>query len=545
MNGIYASRPIPVSLKEQMKRIIDPSLFENYLSDESKIIEGKATEVVLPRSEQEVSEILKKSNLESIHVTISGAGTGLTGSRIPTDGIVLSTEELTEVATKPSKKEEVLRYEENGKTYSIIIGKEDGNYYSTAPPAIPIAIFEKIIERKNLIYPPDPTETNAFLGGTIATNASGSRTFFYGPTRNFVRRLRVVLPNGDVLNVKRGETFAEESKFVITLTNGEKREIQIPNYVMPNVEKNSAGYYVKPGMDLIDLFIGSEGTLGVFSEIEVKLIEKPKGIVPIFAHFKKEDDSIKFFKKLRSLSKSEELKVLSIEFFDSHSVDFLKQKYSTSKIPKNSRSIIDFELEIQNIEKKDDVLEYVSDFLLDCDMLDAFVMSETDAKEIRHSLPENINGFIRSHGTEKTASDVAVPEDAFDAMWEWYHKIAEETSIGYVIFGHIGNFHLHFNFLPVNNEELVTAQKAIVSILKKAVELGGTITAEHGIGKKYYMKDNETKPLISIMYKQEDLIQIGKVKHEIDVNCILNIGNVIPRELITSSGSQLGKETIS
>jgi len=532
MNVIYAEKPRDSLLEGRMRKINDPSIIENYLTDESKIIKGSAIELVLPRCEREISEILKEANSKKIHITISGAGTGITGSRVPLDGIILSTEELTQVEAKPSENEELIQHMEYGKTYTIIIGKDKNEYYAIAPPGIPLAIFKKIVESKNLYYPPDPTETSAFLGGTIATNASGARTFRYGPTRNYVRRLRIVLPNGDVLNVKRGQIFAKEDKFIVILTNGEKIEVEIPSYNMPNVEKNSAGYYVKPGMDLIDLFIGSEGTLGVISEIEVRLIEKPKMIIPIFAHFRNENDAIKFFKELRNLARSKELEVLSIEFFDKHSTELIKRKYPPPKIPEDSRSIIDFELEVSRSEKSSIVLEKVMRVLEECNVLDAFIMSEGEAKEIRHALPESVNEFIRSHGTQKVATDIAVPEDKFDIMFEWYHKVGEETGIHYVIFGHIGNNHLHFNFLPANTEELRKAMRAIVLLLRKAVELGGTVTAEHGVGKKYYVDDDSRKPLLELMYGKEGVFQAAKVKHALDPNHILNIGNIIPKEYL-------------
>lgn len=528
MNRVDAERPRNNNLNGKMKRISDPELIKNYLSDESKIIEGNATEVVFPRSEKEISEILKESNDGSIRVTVSGAGTGLTGSRVPMGGISLSMEELTQVSRELSVGEEALQRVENGRTYRIIVGKENDEYYAVVPPAIPLSILKEIIEGKSLFYPPDPTETNAFIGGTVATNASGARTFSYGPTRNYVRRLRIVMPSGDVLNIRRGDVFAEENKFVIIPVDGEKIEIQIPEYNMPNVEKNSAGYYLRPGMDFIDLFIGSEGTLGVFSEVEIKLTERPKTIVPIFAHFKNENDSIKFFRELRYLFRSKRLNVLSIEFFDSHSVDFIRQKYRPPKIPEDSRSIIDFELEVSTSEERDTVLEKIVSVLLDKNMLEAFVISENEAKEIRHSLPEKINEFIRSHGTKKVATDIAVPEDKFDEIVEYYREIGEEMGVNYLIFGHIGNNHLHFNFLPSNNEEVSKAQNGAILILKKAVELGGTITAEHGVGKKYYVDCDETKPLLSIMYTKETLFQISGMKRKIDPNCILNTGNIIP-----------------
>src|SRR6185295_4126753 len=119
---------------------------------------------------------------------------------------------------------------------------------------------------------PDPTERGCFIGGNIATNASGSRTFKYGPTRNYVERLRIVLATGDIIDLRRGELLAGTSgTVVIPLSSGQTIEAQLPTYRMPRVRKHASGYHVAPGMDAIDLFIGSEGTLGVILEAQLRL----------------------------------------------------------------------------------------------------------------------------------------------------------------------------------------------------------------------------------------------------------------------------------
>jgi D-lactate dehydrogenase (cytochrome) len=538
-NLIFAENPRETSLEEgTLKRTSDPKIVENYLKDEAVIILGKADEVVFPRSERQIAEILREANSKKVHVTISGAGTGITGSRVPLDGIVLSTEMLTQIHSEQfrARSGELIEHSELGKKYSIFIGKDEqkNEFYAIAPPGISIETFKKIVESKGLYYPPDPTETTALLGGTVATNASGPRTFNYGPTREYVRRLRVVLPNGDVLNIRRGKVFAKENKFTVVLTDGKRVELELPTYNMPRVEKNAAGYYVKPEMDLIDLFIGSEGTLGVISEIEVKLVEKPKTILPVFAHFSEEKDSIEFAKRLRALKRAGTFSVLSIEFFDKYSTEFIRKKYPPPKIPKNSNAIIYFELEAQNEDELQKALEETVNLLEKCNVSEtmASVLPEREAKEMRHALPEGINNFVRFHGTRKVATDIAVPEENFDEMMATYHQVGDETGIPYVIFGHIGNNHLHFNFLPTTHEEMEKAIRACTLLLKKAVQLGGTVSGEHGVGKKHYIQDDEERPYLELMYGRKGLMEIAKIKHALDPNHILNIGNVVSADYL-------------
>lgn len=500
------------------------------------MIVGKAEELVFPRSEMQVAEILKQANNRKIHVTVSGAGTGITGSRVPPDGLILSAEKMILLDSEQSFPGELIEHSEMGRKFSIFVGKDEetGDYYAIAPVGITIETFKKIVAARGLYYPPDPTEMTALLGGTVATNASGARTFRYGPTRDYVRRIRVVLPNGDVLNIKRGKVFAEENRLTVVLTNDERLELELPTYEMPKVEKNAAGYYVKPNMDLIDLFIGSEGTLGVISEVEVRLVEKPQTILPIFAHFSEERSAIDFSKKLRALAIIGDLRIFSIEFFCKNSTQFVRNKYPPPKIPDGSNGIIFFEQEVPGEEDLPHTFEQTMSLLEQFNVLETMASFEPDwekeAKEIRHALPEGINSFVRLHGTHKVATDIIVKEEDFVDMMKFYHEVGDRTRIPYVIFGHIGNNHVHFNFLPTNREELERAVKACTIFLKKAVELGGSISGEHGVGKKRYVEDSKEGPYLELMYGQKGLMEIARLKLALDRNRILNLGNIIPAE---------------
>ncbi|RMG83944.1 MAG: FAD-binding oxidoreductase, partial [Bacteroidetes bacterium] len=220
--------------------------FSNYVSDAANF-RGDCDLLVIPENKSELIDFIKKSNNEKNHVTIRGGGTGLTGAGVPSRGTVVSTEKLIKI----------IDIDENEKTVTL-------------EPGVVLNDLQDVLKKRGFFYPPDPTETSCFIGGTIVNNSSGAKSFKYGPTRNFVEELEVILPTGEVLNLKRGSVFAENYQVRFFTYNGREIRLDLPKYNMPNT-KNAAGYYTKPDMDLIDLFIGSEGTLGIVSQAKLKI----------------------------------------------------------------------------------------------------------------------------------------------------------------------------------------------------------------------------------------------------------------------------------
>src|SRR5688572_15568668 len=180
------------------------SEIESYLGDASFIREGHADRVVLPESVDDVSQIMAAANRDRVPVTVSGAGTGTVGGRVPFGGVVLATDRLNRI-------------------------KAIGHGHGVAEAGVMLSDFQRAVESEGLLYPPDPTERGAFLGGTVATNASGARTFKYGPTRNYIAGLKVVLASGEVLDLRRGEVRADEQGRVRVGSV----EVQLPNLRMP------------------------------------------------------------------------------------------------------------------------------------------------------------------------------------------------------------------------------------------------------------------------------------------------------------------------
>ena len=270
---------------------------ESFLSDASFIRDGYAERVVLPESVEEVSEILAGANRDRIPVTVSGAGTGTVGGRVAFGGIILATDRLNHIKS---------------------IVHEDGGGFAVVEAGVILSDLQRAVDQEGLLYPPDPTERGCFVGGNVATNASGARTFKYGPTRNYVRALKVVLASGEVLNLRRGDVRADR--------DGRIRlgsvEVKLPSYRLPNTRKNASGYFVAPEMDAVDLFIGSEGTLGVICEVEVRLLPKPEGLLSGVVFFANEADVLALVRDVREHGDAR-----AVEFFDRESLNFLRQKY--------------------------------------------------------------------------------------------------------------------------------------------------------------------------------------------------------------------------
>src|SRR5204862_4151568 len=154
---------------------------------------------------------------------VSGAGTGTVAGRVPFGGTVLATDKLDRIK-------------------SIVRDSAGGRAIVEA--GVRLIDLQRAVESEGLMYPPDPTERSCFLGGNVATNASGARTFKYGPTRNYVTALKLALATGDIISIRRGELFAREREIKIPLIDGRIIEAQLPSYEMPRVRKHASGYYV-------------------------------------------------------------------------------------------------------------------------------------------------------------------------------------------------------------------------------------------------------------------------------------------------------------
>ena len=438
---------------------------------------GHAERTFLPSNEPEVVAVLRSASAAGIPVTVAGAGTGVTGARVAQGGWVLSLEKLNRLEI------------------------QDGE--AVAGPGVLLRDLHAAAARSGQFYPPDPTETAASVGGTIATNASGSRSFRYGDTRRHVLAMRVVLAGGETLQVRRGDRV----------------DFDVPAIPIPKTTKHTAGYYLGPGMDWIDLFVGSEGTLGVVTEATLRLRPAPASLLAGVVFFPDDDLAVSAVEAWR-----EGASARMLEYFDRPSLALLRAKFP--EIPTQAGAAVLFE---QELESEDDPeLERWEERLEVCGALLAdswFATSAADRerfRRFRHALPEAVNDRVRQNGFLKMGSDYAVPAANNRAMLRYYRERLEREFPGhYVIFGHIGDAHVHVNILPASREEYARAPDLMAEFARQAVAFGGTVSAEHGLGKR-------KAHLLGIQYAEEHLEAMRSVKRRLDPQWLLGRGTLWP-----------------
>lgn len=501
----------------------------NYLMDESRLVVGRAYKVVYPMDEEQISSILRRASERGERVTVSGAGTGLTGGRVPLGDIVLSTEYMRGVSRESRGKE--IRVDLGGARYVFkhYVG-EDGLHHVTAPIGVTIETLIYLLDSLGLVYPPNPTEKSAFLGGNLSTHASGKWSFRFGPLRKYIYRLRLVLPSGGVLELVRGE-YRVKQYIELETVEGKSVELRLPIYSTPRVRKSSAWPNIEIGDDLIDFFIGMDGILGVYSEVELTPPNKPQNIYSIFSIVGDEDNLLQAVYELRR--NKDRYGIWAVEFMDHRCLEFIKERIGRSFPNIESGGVL--YIDVAGGDDIFDNLSGVNDILEAAGSIDTYASDDPrwleEAMRIRHLVPESVNNYIARHGTHRVASDASVPDNRLGEVLSLYRELGDEAGIEYLIYGHIGDSHLHFNFLPRNSDEIDLAMRYLTMMLGEIVSWGGSVTAEHGFGKKKFLdEDGEYKPLIMLQYGDKAVEDVRDLKSSVDPQYILNVGNIIEPE---------------
>ncbi|MDR1721056.1 MAG: FAD-binding oxidoreductase [Endomicrobium sp.] len=492
----------------------DKYIIQNYFEDNSGVIGAGADFVAIVENEYDICEFLAEMSDSKMPVTVAGALTGNTASGLAFGGSVLSLEKLNRIG-------EIKKIDTNNALVTVQAGARISD--------IKLKAF-----KEGWMYPPDPTEQNASIGGNISTNASGGRGFKFGVTRDYVKALKVIFSDGSQGYFERGKCFADENGEIAFCTDKDEKRVVLPKYHLP-VIKNAAGYYNRLGADLVDVLVGSEGTLCVIVETVLKLIPHFREVFGGIIFFNSLNKAYEFVYKIKNISKTTKQKnlknsvnAMSLEYFDKNALSVIKDDYPF--IPADTLAGIMFEQDIY--EDNFDVLmeEWIkvmddSDVDLEKVWFASNLAEQEKFRDFRRRIPECVTEIIKKNKIPKVGTDFAVPDGQLPAIIDFCSKAFEKAGIFNLTFGHIGENHLHANILASNKEEYEQCMVIYSDIAQKAVDVGGTVSAEHGIGKLKHV-------FLKKMLGEEGFKEMAKFKKSLDKSGILGQDNIFPKSYL-------------
>ena len=432
----------------------------DYAHDELGGIEKMPEVLVRVTSTEQVSAVMKHAWERNIPVTVRGSGTGLVGSAVAVEGgILLET-------TKMNK----------------ILELDTSNLTVRVQPGVLLMELAAFAEENDFLYPPDPGEKSATIGGNISTNAGGMRAVKYGVTRDYVRSLTVVMPNGEIMTLG------------------------------ASVAKNSSGYSLK------DLVIGSEGTLCIICEAVLKLVPLPKVSVSLLVPFKDMKSAIEAVPKIICS------KVIptAIEYMSRDTIlfseDYLGKKFPDTK--NDAYILLTFDGNTSAQVEQD--MNTVAELCLELGAIDAYIVDTEERKKSVWSARGAFLEAIKASTTEMDECDVVVPGNKVDEFIKYTHTLADEFKVRIPSFGHAGDGNLHIYICRDDLSEEKweeTLNACFDRMYSKAEELGGLVSGEHGIGyaKKEYLKKQ---------YGETPIMLMQGIKKVFDPKNILNPGKI-------------------
>ncbi len=512
----------------------DTGLLAAYLEDAAHFPGGHSAGVARPATEADVSALVTGG----APILPVGAQSSLTGGATPMGEIVIDMQRFDRI---------------------VRIGPDE----VVAEAGVPIATLQAALDRSDAFYPPAPTFDGAFAGGVVSTNAAGAATFKYGTTRDWVRGLTVVLASGEVLDITRGETTAHPDGWFEVETVGEVRRVPLPTYRMPDVVKCSAGYFAEPEMDLIDLFIGAEGTLGVITEIAFAVVTPAPRIAMIWIPLASETAAVDLAGRLREAGLdcwrtdgASGFDVAAIEHLDARSLEIVREDGAARRqgiaLPDDTAVALLAQVELPGEaaaatdpaaayaeiagaladDGPDSPLVRLCRLLADADALDrSEIALPTDTRRqaelvaLREAAPEGINRRVgerkRRTGTAiaKTAADMIVPFDRFAESLALFRDAFETRRLDYAIWGHISDGNVHPNVIPRTIDDVTHGREAILECGRAIVRLGGSPLAEHGVG-----RNTVKQALLQQLYGVDGINEMRAVKAALDPDGVLAPG---------------------
>ena len=514
----------------------DPDVLASVLEDAAHFPGGHAAGIAVPSSEAQVAALLRTGST----ILPIGAQSSLTGGATPMGEVVLSTARLNKVL-------------------------EIGPDWVRVQPGVTLVDLDAALTQAGKYFPPTPTYTGAFVGGIIATNAAGAATFKYGTTRDWVRALTVVLPNGDVLDLSRGATVAAPDGWFEIVLRDRTARIQVPRYRMPQVPKLSAGYFAAPGMDLIDLFIGSEGTLGVITEATLRVLPSRPAMCLAFVPCADRRTALTLVTRLRDAARDtwrdgdpHGLDVSAIEHMDARCLALLREDGADRlfgvAVPASAGMalLITIELppDMTSAQAFDEIGQACEPHAPDtplvrfCQMLDqSGVLDGVDIAvpgdrsrteqllAFREAVPAAVNArvgrakqAVDAH-IAKTAADMIVPFEHLEELLDIYDAEFGRRRLDLAVWGHISDGNLHPTVIPRSMDDVESGKAAILACGREVIRLGGSPLAEHGVGR------NPVKQhLLLELYGREGVDAMREVKRALDPDFTLSPGVVFTEQ---------------
>ncbi len=519
---------------------VSPDLFDRspeaiaaHLEDAAHYPGGRAEAVARPRTEADVAAVLDHGQA----VLAVGAQSSLTGGATPTGAIVLSTARLSDIGDPV-----------------------DGRVRVGA--GVVLATLQESLARHGAEFPPVPTYMGATVGGIIATNAAGAATFKYGTTRDWVLGLTVVLAAGDVIDVMRGEHVLDHTGTFVIDGPGGHRVVPVPTYTMPDVVKRSAGYHAAAGMDVVDLFTGAEGTLGIIVSAVLKVQPARAGLCYALVPVSDEPQALALVGELRDRSREtwrtadpNGIDVAAIEHMDARSLQILREDGADRKYevawPESAGILLLIQLELPPMTQAE-AYDQISSALDDegpdtpltrfCRVLDAHGVLEDaelalpgDRKRaeqllgVREAVPAGVNARVGRAKRDvdariaKTAADMVVPFERFGEMMGIYRDGFARRGLDVATWGHVSDGNVHPNVLPRSYEDVEAGKAAILEFGEAVARLGGCPLAEHGVG-RHPVK----QALLRQLYGDAGIEQMRQVKRALDPDDRLAPGVLFP-----------------
>jgi D-lactate dehydrogenase (cytochrome) len=499
----------------------DADVLASFLEDAAHFPGGFAAGISAPASEAEVAALVRDAS----SVLPIGAQSSLTGGATPRGEILLSTNRLNRIL-------------------------DSGDDWIRVEAGVTLVDLDAALAKLGKHYPPVPTFTGAFTGGVVATNAAGAATFKYGTTRDWVRALTIVLANGEVLDIERGRTIAHADGYFEIVLSDRVARVPVPRYRMPQVPKTSAGDFAAPGMDLIDLFIGSEGTLGVIIDVTLRVLAVRPSLCLAFVPFDTRDAALRFVTRLRDAAREtwrtgdpRGMDVSAIEHMDARCLAVLREdgadRANGVSIPAAATMALLVTLELpqeMTATRAFDEIGRVREagapdtpLIRFCRALDeAAVLDQVEiavpgdlARQqqllaLREAVPAGVNarvGRAKQHDARiaKTAADMIVPFDRLAEVLSFYDEEFRVRGLDAAVWGHISDGNLHPNVIPRSMADMESGKEAIVAFGREVLRLGGSPLAEHGVGRNPIKQQ-----LLVALYGREGIEQMRAVKRTLD-----------------------------